>query len=525
MTMRRREFALRLQKLAWATAAATWMKPITSLAQTERKWNNDPFAWGVASGRPRPDSVVLWTRLKVEENDLQSRTTTEEPIAVAWAIYSDENLRQLIQQGTVLTDSVRGHSVHVHVQGLQSAKPYWYQFTSGNAASARGKTRTAPALDAVVKKLKIALASCQHYEQGEYIAHQDIAQHDVDMVLFLGDYIYESSNPRHIIRKHGSGEPQTLQEYRARYALYKSDPMLQASHAAHPWVLMWDDHEVVNDYANDRDQRYTDPKIFLQRRAAAYQAYFENQPILFGPNLNSPSRASMRLNEQMAWGQLVDIWTLDCRQYRSYHACADPLRGGGRVVAGCNELDEPNRSMLGMEQEKWLSQGLVDSKRQWKIVAQATQLSSTAIQTPLGQATYTDAWDGYPQSRKRIMQNITQAKLQDVVTLGGDVHMNVAANLRVQPNQEKSPVVASEFISTSITSRGLDESVLSTIRANNADLLHARSDERGFALIEVSPSGVQCEFRTTPFPANAKASLSVQATYVVKSGVAGPQKA
>jgi alkaline phosphatase D len=123
------------------------------------------------------------------------------------------------------------------------------------------------------------------------------------------------------------------------------------------------------------------------------------------------------------------------------------------------------------------------------------------------------------------MQNITQAKLQDVVTLGGDVHMNVAANLRVQPNQEKSPVVASEFISTSITSRGLDESVLSTIRANNADLLHARSDERGFALIEVSPSGVQCEFRTTPFPANAKASLSVQATYVVKSGVAGPQKA
>ena len=525
MTLHRRAFARQLQAAALAAALAPWSRVLSQAAPTARTWKTHPFALGVASGRPRPDAVVLWTRLLVADADRVGASGSDEPVRVTWAVYADEGLRQLVRQGEQVTDARRAHSVHVHVQGLQPGRTYWYRFTSGNATSTVGRTRTAPAPDAKVKQLRLALASCQHYEQGEYLAHQDIAQQSLDLVLFVGDYIYESSNPRYMVRKHQGGEPKTLSEYRDRYAQYKSDPLLQAAHAAHPWMLMWDDHEVVNDYANDLDQRYTDPAVFLQRRAAAYQAYFEHQPLLLGPDPDSAHRASMRLYDQMVWGQLAELWTLDCRQYRSHHACPDPLRGGGRVVTGCAELDEPQRTLLGMAQERWLTQGLTQSRRQWKLLGQATQLSSTAVNSPLGRAIYTDAWDGYPEARRRLLQTVADAGLTDVVTLGGDVHMNVAAKLRAQPNDDTSPVLASEFVATSITSRGLDETALSAIRANNPDIVHARSDERGYALLEVTPAGVRCEFRTTAFPASVRNTMGVQAVYQVLKGRAGPQAA
>ena len=198
----------------------------------------------------------------------------------------------------------------------------------------------------------------------------------------------------------------TLEAYRQRYAQYKRDPWLQASHAARPWVLMWDDHEVVNDYANDRDNRYSPREVFMARRAAAYQAYFEHQPLWIGPELASPARASMRLHDRLSWGTLADVWTLDCRQYRDYQACPDPLKGGARTVMNCAELDEPARSMLGREQEAWLAEGLRASRARWRLLAQSTQISTTSIATPLGRTTFNDAWDGYPQARQRLLQTI-----------------------------------------------------------------------------------------------------------------------
>jgi alkaline phosphatase D len=326
------------------------------------------------------------------------------------------------------------------------------------------------------------------------------------------------------IRKHTGGEPKTLDEYRQRYALYKSDPHLQAAHAAHPWLLMWDDHEVVNDYAADRDTRNTPLEVFMQRRAAAYQAYFEHQPLALGPDPSSPWGASMRLHQHLPWGRLADLWTLDCRQYRSPQACPDPNRGGGRVVTQCAELDEPGRSMLGAAQEDWLYQGLRQSSATWKLLAQATQISPTSVSTPLGRATYTDAWDGYPQARRRLLQAMADGPVSNVLTLGGDVHMNVAAKLRLQPNDDNSPVVASEFVATSITSRGLGESVLNAARSANPDIVYARSDERGYALIHIEPESALCEFRTTPFPAGTRADLTVQARFQVERGRGGPVK-
>ena len=516
--MDRRQFNQHLRNSALAMALSPWLTAVAAPAVQARPWQNNPFALGVASGRPRADSVVLWTRLIFSEED---RATGTEALRVQVEVFADAALKRRVHKTEVVTHEARGHSVHVHLQQLQPSTDYWYRFIQGDATSSVGHTRTAPALGADVQKLRFALTSCQHYEQGQYIAHAEIARQQLDFVLFMGDYIYESSNPQYAIRKHNGEEPKTLAQYRERYEQYKRDPHLQAAHAAHPWVLMWDDHEVVNDYANDIDRNYTDPQQFLLRRAAAYQAYFEHQPLLLGPDVNNP--ANMHLYDQLSWGKLADVWTLDCRQYRSAQACRDPVRGGGRMVMQCDELNDPARTMLGATQERWLAEGLSQSKRQWKLVAQATQISPTNVPAPVGRSYWNEAWDGYPEARKRLLQTVVDAKLNNVVTLGGDVHCNVAANLRLEPNNPQSPIVASEFVTTSITSRGLGDKPAALIRDSNADLLHYRSDERGYSLITVTPKDVRCDFRTTKFPAGTEAGLKTQASYVVKNGRAGPQ--
>jgi alkaline phosphatase D len=287
--------------------------------------------------------------------------------------------------------------------------------------------------------------------------------------------------------------------------------------------MTWDDHEVDNDYANDQDRRFSDPQVFLRRRAAAYQAYFEHMPLRLGPDAANASQ--MRIYDRMAWGRLADLWTLDCRQYRDHQACPDPMRGGGRVVVGCEALANPSRSMLGMAQEQWLSDGLTRSTQRWKLVAQSTQVSSSGVNTPMGRSAFTDGWDGYPQARARLLGTVAQARVDNVVLLGGDVHMNVAAQLRVQPNDERSPVVASEIVTTSITSRGMSEKLLAQIRDSNPDIVHARSDERGYTLLDVRPEGVSAEFRTTANPARADGAFKTQAQWAIRTGVPGLQKA
>jgi alkaline phosphatase D len=515
-------------RMALALALSPWLAPATQ-AQTLNsasgaaqgpRWQVDPFSLGVASGQPQPDSVVLWTRLHMAEADAPLKA---QAINVVCEVFADAALRQPVRQWRVQTDAARAHSVHVVATGLQPGRPYWYRFVCGSASSPVGRARTSPGVNDAVDRLRIALASCQHYEQGYFAAHREMAQRDLDLVLFVGDYIYESSNPQYMLRQHLGGVPKSLDEYRDRHAQYKSDADLRACHAAHTWLMTWDDHEVVNDYANDLDRNFTDPQVFLRRRAAAYQAYFEHMPVRLGPDAAKPSQ--MRIHDRMAWGRLADLWTLDCRQYRDHHACPDPMRGGGRVVVGCDALADPSRSMLGTAQEQWFTDGLTRSTKRWKLVAQSTQMSSSGVNTPLGRSAFTDGWDGYPQARAKLLDTVAQAGLQNVVVLGGDVHMNVAAQLRVQPNDERSPVVASEIVTTSVTSRGLGEKLLAQIRDSNPDILHARSDERGYTLLDIKPEGMRAEFMTTPNPAQAQGVFKAQAQWLVRAGVAGLQKA
>ena len=498
--------------LAWGSLFTAPTATGPAHAASELPAGEYPFTLGVASGMPRPQSLVLWTRLAPRPH-APGGGLPNAPIEVRWELAEDEQFSRGLRRGSVAAHPEHGHSVHVQVAGLPSGSPFFYRFMARDAVSTTARTRTAPALDDEVARLRLALASCQHYEQGAYVAHREIAERDVDAVLFVGDYIYESTNPRYRLRSHEGPIPKTLQAYRARHATYKLDPDLQAAHAAHPWLLTWDDHEVENDYADDQSPSGLTPAEFLQRRTAAYKAYFEHMPV--APD-GAPLGPAMRLHDRFVWGRLAELWTLDNRQFRSPQACGEPGRGGGRVLTGCSELELEARSMLGQDQERWLAQGLAQSQRRWKLLGQATQLSPSGIATPLGKRIYTDGWDGYPRARERLIKAMAAAPGGHVLCLGGDVHRHVAAHLRERPGETESPIVASEFVCSSVTSRGVSEAVMALVRSSNPDLLHARSDECGYALIELTTAAASCEFRGTPFPAKPGDRLHTQARFVVE---------
>ncbi len=503
--------------LALGSLFASPMVRKRALAAGEPPGGSFPFTLGIASGMPRADSVVLWTRLAPLPHEIDGGLPGVQ-VTVRWELAEDERFSRGLRTGQVLTRPEHAHSVHVEVGGLPSGAQFFYRFMTRDAVSPVGRTRTAPAQDADVTRLRLALASCQHYEQGAFVAHRDIAAQDLDFVLFVGDYIYESTNPRYRLRAHEGPVPTTLDGYRARHATYKLDPDLRAAHAAHPWVLTWDDHEVENDYADVHSPKNLAPQLFLQRRAAAYKAYFEHLPV--SPSM-APSGPAMRIHDRFGWGRLAELWTLDNRQYRSVQACAGGDSVGGRVVAPCADLDGEARSVFGMAQERWLAQGLAASTRRWKLLGQGTQLSASGIDSPLGPRIHTDGWDGYPKARERLLRAIADPGVSNVLSLGGDVHRHVAAQLRLRPNDAASPIVASEFVCSSVTTRGVSEAVMGLVRAANPDMVHARSDERGYALIEITLHGAVCDFRGTPFPAHSDARLHTQARFAVEHGRAG----
>lgn len=515
----RRQTLRQLSVTAFGLALGRVFTPGQAQARPQPvRWSSDPFRLGVASGMPRPDSVVLWTRLA--PHPLWPDGGVEVPaMPVQWELADDEHFTRVRRSGTVPTRADLAHSVHVEVTGLAPDRRYHYRFICGDAISPVGRTRTAPAPDAPASRLRLALASCQHYEQGLFGVHRHIAQHELDLVLFVGDYIYESTFRGTRIREHEAGRPRTLEQYRARHAHYKTDPDLQAAHAAHPWVLTWDDHEVENDYANDDGAASgLDPQAFLAVRAAAYQAYFEHMPVSASM---APSGPHMRIHDRYDWGRLASIWTLDARQYRDPQACPDPARGGGRLLNWCAEASHPGRTLLGEPQERWLRDGLRDSQRTWKLLGNNSQVAPAWVHTPVGHAVFSDWWDGYPAARERLMRFIAAHQVGNVLSLGGDVHRHGASQLRLHANQAESPIVASEFVTSSISSRGLPPSATRLLLDHNLDMVHARGDERGYAFVQVTPERVSCDFLATAHPVREEARLHRQARYVVEEGHPG----
>lgn len=511
MSLSRRDFLYRAAALA--TVAAL---PAPRLLAQPR-FDRSPFNLGVASGYPEPDGIVLWTRLAPLPHVGGGMPPAAVP--VGWEVSADEGFRRIVRRGKETALPRWAHSVHVEVTGLEPARPWFYRFHAGGATSPVGRTRTAPAPGAPVDRLRFAFASCQQYEQGWYCAYRHMAAEDLDLVVHLGDYIYESSWGRNHVRKHDDAEPYSLVEYRNRYALYKMDPDLQAAHAAFPWMVTWDDHEVQNDYANDRSQ-YGDPREeFLARRAAAYQAYYEHMPL---PRRMEPRGPDMRIYTRLDWGALARLNVLDDRQYRDHQPCAHPNRGGGSNVvppAECRELPAP-RSMLGRAQEQWLEEGLAGSAARWNVIAQQTVMAQVDRRPGPDQAFWTDGWDGYPRAREKLLAQIAGRSVANPVVIGGDVHTSVVSDLKVDFNDPKSPVVATEFTGTSITSQGISQKALETWRAENPHIRYADSTSRGYTTMELSAGRSITRMRTV----NEKSQdspIRTSAAWAVESGKPG----
>lgn len=412
--------------------------------------SGQPFSLGVASGDPSPEGVVLWTRLAPDP--LRGGGMPDAPVPVEWVIAEDEALRRPLRQGRVLARPEEAHSVHLEVDGLRPGRWYWYRFAAMGEASPTGRTRTAPAPGSMPREIRIALGSCQHYEHGLFGAHRLIADSAPDLVAFLGDYIYEASWGRNLVRSHGGPTARTLAEYRNRHALYRSDPDLQAAHAACPWLVTWDDHEVANDYADDIGEAERG-EAFLARRAAGYRAFWEHMPL---PRRAKPRGPHAQLFRRAAFGDLAEFHILDDRQYRHPQPCQLPGRGGAPRVTeeNCPILHDPARSLLGAAQEAWLAEGLRRGRARWPVILQQTRMARLGA----GQGApiyWTDGWDGYPAARRRLIEALAArpAGQATPLVMGGDIHAFLAAELRPDFDRPETPAVAVEFVATSITSQ------------------------------------------------------------------------
>jgi alkaline phosphatase D len=425
-----------------------------------------------------------------------------------------------VQRGSVDALRAWAHSVHAEVTGLEPGRWYFYRFIAGDDVSPVGRTRTAPAAAELPQQLRFGLGSCQHFEYGYYAAHRHLHSEDLDLMVFVGDYIYEGSGRPDRPRRHAGGEARTLVQYRNRHAQYKTDRDLQRLHAAVPWLVTWDDHEVANDYAGLRSESL-DPD-FGRRRAAAYQAYFEHMPLR---ERARPTPTRMVLRSRHNWGRLARFHVLDGRQRRTPQACPRPGRGGSnRIDRRCRELQAPGRTMLGAAQERWFADGLAAAPERWNFIAQQT-LMARAWVTLDGRARFSnDKWDGYPAARDRLLSAVADNGLLSCIVLSGDEHTAFVSDLKLDFGDERAPPVASEFCGTSITTSGRRQSATDAIVRQNPHMVYGESERRGYAVFDVSAERCTARLRALEDVTDRNTGVLTAATFVVDAGRPGVQR-
>jgi alkaline phosphatase D len=399
-------------------------------------------------------------------------------------------------------------------------------FAIGDALSPVGRTRTLPAADQRVDRLRLAFASCQRLASGHFGAYRRLLDEQVDAVVFLGDYIYDSGAYPSATVPRGIEPALNLKGYRAHYELHKRDPALQAAHAAHPWFLLWDDHEVVNDYAGGPLAGMAPGRAAGQRRAA-YQAWYEHMPVRLATLAKgvaglTQEGAEVRLYGQSAWGRLAMLTRLDCRQYRDAQACSGV---GGLIVAeDCAALADPARSMLGAEQEAWLARALArqgpGQGQPWNLLLQSTLFSPRRIPFMGGLRTWNDGWDGYPAARARLIQQLVGQQVAGPVLLGGDLHENWAVNVPAGTGESEADrrCVASEFVGTGITMSSFFPKKIDEIRAANPHAVYADAARTGYGLVDITASRLQVQFRSVDSLANPEPAINTTASFVVEAG-------
>lgn len=510
-----------LTAFAVAGSTALWAPRAWTQEASRARFTSNPFTLGVASGYPTADSVVLWTRLAPEPLAPLGGVTVP-VVAVGWELAEDEAFRNVVRRGVAYATPDFGYSLHVEPTELQPARRYWYRFTVGDARSPVGRTRTAPAGGSSPDRFVLAAASCQQFEHGYYAAYRHMLADDLDLVVHLGDYIYELTWGEKRVRSHNAPECITLEDYRARYALYKQESELLAAHAAYPWVFTWDDHEVENDYAGDVSERDDDRHWFMARRAAAYQAYYENLPL---PRTMVPFDGRLRLHTRVTHGDLLNLWMLDERQYRSPQACPTPGKRGAARTAPCAELAEPERTMLGTAQESWLYADLKNTKARWNLLGQGVPFNYADEDPGPAQRFWTDNWNGYPAARGRLLSTLAEANTQNPVVLSGDIHSYLVSRIHERAEDPASRVLASEFVTTSITSQPTPAKTIEGIVRGNPQFLYGSGTNRGYTKIKLEPQRLNAELVSLRDVTNRESERFVEKTFVVENGRPGPVEA
>jgi alkaline phosphatase D len=494
-------------------------------ASSQVIFSSNPFALGLASGDPSSDGFVIWTRLITEPGKPTGTGVPDGPIAVEWVVARDENLKRIVQSGQTFAVPELAHSVHVEVTGLKPNREYWYSFRVGAAQSTVGRSRTLPAFGSSPDRLNFAFASCANYTHGHYTAYRALAEEDLDFVLFLGDYIYEGGSDAalersigaNIIRAHTGGTCRTLEDYRRRYALYKSDPNLQLAHARAPWIVTWDDHEVEDNYASDLSRHGTPKTDLARRRAAAYQAYYEHQPLRLS---SLPRGLQMQLYRRFSYGDLAVFNVLDTRQFRTPQPCGDFT-----LQIGCTP-NNPSETMLGFEQEAWLQSGLERSEARWNVLAQQIMMAKFDALAGPGVAINNDQWDGYPRARDRLFAVLESARVSNPIVLTGDIHSSFVADLKRDVLEPRSSILGTEFVGTSITSV-FPEIAIGFAQAaliDNPHLKYFDAIHRGYSRVQVTRNTWRTDFRVVDTRAPT-ANVSSASSWIVIDGEPGAHHA
>lgn len=481
-------------------------------------FKTNPFGLGIASGEPAADSVILWTRI-VPDINAPDYGVGKAPVEVTWEIAEDAAMKKIVGSGKVAATADLNHSVHVEAKGLKPHREYFYRFHAGGATSAVGRTKTAPDMSMDVDKLRFAFASCQSYGAGYYTAHADMAKQEMDLVLFLGDYIYEH---KPAMAKAGAARTWeynspntivTLEDYRRQYTMYKSDADLQAAHAVAPWVVTPDDHEVENNWAGDHSEHESKAKL-IEKRTAAYRAYYENMP--FRP-ASFPNGPRMQLYRNLPYGKLAQFSILDTRQYRTPQPCND------KPVVGCAERMADSQEMMGKEQSAWLAKTMSGSQAQWNIVGHQTLIAQFPRETPEGTIYPSDNWDGYSAARKRLTQYLAQAKPKNPVFVAGDIHRTSVNDLIADFDDPKSAVVAAELVGTSISSAGDGSFSEAAMKKMQSAHPYNKYDShlRGYILSEITPKHMRSELRNVDKVSVKDGKVSKMATFVTENGRPG----
>lgn len=504
----RRRFLTAGAAVLSAVASTQLWLPATARA-AETPLPDGVFSLGVASGDPLPDGIVLWTRLAPDP--LNGGGMPDHAVSVDWEIAEDDRFRKTVRRGVAQALPEYGHSVHVDVRHLRPGHAYWYRFRVSGQISPTGRTRTAPHPHSKSGGLRFALASCQNWQHGYFTPYADMLAQDPDFVLFVGDYIYESSPSATALRRHeGTGEPYSLVQYRNRYAQYRTDPDLAAMHANAPWVVTFDDHEVDNDWAGEipQDPANQPHDAFVARLTAAYQAYYEHMPVRATSIPNGPH---IQMYRRFEFGRLARLNVLDTRQYRSDQ------------VTSQEAAQNPALTMLGAEQKEWLLDGLHDSPARWNLIASQIMMAETDILLGAGKQWFYDAWDGYQVERNEFLGEFEDVR--NPVVLSGDRHLTMISDLKKDFADPASDVVGAEFVGTSISANGDQDQAAFHAQWDPlmADNPHWKfiDAHRGYHLFDIDRHGIDAQVRVVDTVRQPTATASTLARLRVAAGRPG----